>query len=29
MEMDVVDLPNRDAIDQLLRRVGAMLSRMT
>ena len=27
--LDVVDLPNQDEIDQLLRRVGAMLSVMT
>ena len=27
--LDVVDLPNQDVIDQLLRRVGAMLCRMT
>ena len=27
--LDVVDLPDKDAIDQLLRRVGAMLSVMT
>ncbi len=27
--LDVVELPNKDEIDQLLRRVGAMLCRMT